>query len=115
MQQLLVVLIFDMIHIIRSIFITLVIIPPIANNRQNTIRRMLKHAKKSGSTCRQGQRMKRATLRIAILAALSAACQASVDMPEDMSLEDLVKADITSVARKRQSLADVPAAAFVIT
>ena len=35
--------------------------------------------------------------------------------PAELSLEDLVKTDITSVSRKSQSLADVPAAAFVIT
>jgi iron complex outermembrane receptor protein len=33
----------------------------------------------------------------------------------DLNLEDLIKADITSVSRRSQSLADVPAAAFVIT
>jgi iron complex outermembrane receptor protein len=59
--------------------------------------------------------MKRASLAIAILAACSAANHAAGDTLEEMSLEDLVKADITSVARKSQSLADVPAAAFVIT
>ncbi|MEI2650836.1 MAG: hypothetical protein V9G12_01440 [Microthrixaceae bacterium] len=35
--------------------------------------------------------------------------------PAELSLEDLVKTDITSVSRKSRSLADVPAAAFVIT
>ena len=59
--------------------------------------------------------MKRASLTIAILAAFSAASHAAGDRLEEMSLEDLVKTDITSVARKSQSLADVPAAAFVIT
>lgn len=59
--------------------------------------------------------MKRACLAIAILAAFGTASHAAGDTLEEMSLEDLVKADITSVARKSQSLADVPAAAFVIT
>jgi iron complex outermembrane recepter protein len=59
--------------------------------------------------------MKRASLAIAILAAFGAAGHAAGDTLEEMSLEDLVKTDITSVARKSQSLADVPAAAFVIT
>lgn len=34
---------------------------------------------------------------------------------DELSLEDLVKTDVTSVSRKSQSLADVPAAAFVIS
>jgi iron complex outermembrane receptor protein len=59
--------------------------------------------------------MKRASLTMAILAVFSIACHAADDTLEDMSLEDLVKTDITSVARKSQSLTDVPAAAFVIT
>src|SRR5574343_575904 len=59
--------------------------------------------------------MKRACLSIAILVAFNTASHAAGDMLDEMSLEDLVKTDITSVARKSQSLADVPAAAFVIT
>ncbi|MBS1142974.1 MAG: TonB-dependent receptor [Proteobacteria bacterium] len=59
--------------------------------------------------------MKRATLWIAILAALAPASHAA-EMPlDDLSLEDLVKTEITSVSRKSQSMADIPAAAFVIT
>ncbi len=59
--------------------------------------------------------MKRASLTMAILAVFSTVCHAADDTLDDMSLEDLVKTDITSVARKSQSLTDVPAAAFVIT
>lgn len=59
--------------------------------------------------------MKRTTLWIAILAAFTSGSHAAGDSLDELSLEDLVKTDITSVARKSQSLADVPAAAFVIT
>jgi iron complex outermembrane receptor protein len=60
--------------------------------------------------------MKRTTLWIAILAAFTSnVSHAAGDSLDELSLEDLVKTDITSVARKSQSLADVPAAAFVIT
>ena len=50
----------------------------------------------------------------AVLAAAPSLVLAAED-PAELSLEDLVKTDITSVSRKSQSLADVPAAAFVIT
>ncbi|MBK9954955.1 MAG: TonB-dependent receptor [Rhodocyclaceae bacterium] len=51
-----------------------------------------------------------------LVTALTAAGQlhAAEDFTE-LSLEDLVKAEVTSVSRKSQSLADVAAAAFVIT
>lgn len=39
----------------------------------------------------------------------------SADQPHDLSLEELTKTEITSVSRKSQSLANVPAAAFVIS
>lgn len=39
----------------------------------------------------------------------------AADSLEEMSLEDLTKAKITSVSRKSQSLSNVPAAAFVIS
>ena len=55
----------------------------------------------------------RITLLPAALLAVGS-LHAAEDLAE-LSLEDLVKADVTSVARKSQSLADVPAAAFVIT
>lgn len=59
--------------------------------------------------------MKRATLWIAILAAFSPSSYAAGDIFDDLSLEDLVKTEVTSVSRKSQSLSDVAAAAFVIT
>lgn len=59
--------------------------------------------------------MNRTSLSIALLALFSTVSHAAGDTLDEMSLEDLVKTDITSVARKSQSLADVPAAAFVIT
>ncbi len=59
--------------------------------------------------------MNRAPLWLAILAALSPCSQAATDNLDELNLEDLVKTDITSVSRKSQSLADVPAAAFVIS
>ncbi len=59
--------------------------------------------------------MKRASLWIALLAAFSPGLHAAGESLDDISLEDLVKTDITSVSRKSQSLADVPAAAFVIS
>lgn len=59
--------------------------------------------------------MKRATLWIAILAAFSPCSHAAGDLFDDLSLEDLVKTEVTSVSRKSQSLSDVAAAAFVIT
>lgn len=59
--------------------------------------------------------MKRATIWIALLTAVSPCSHAAADSIDDLSLEELVKTDITSVSRKSQSLADVPAAAFVIS
>lgn len=59
--------------------------------------------------------MNRAPLWLAILATLSPCSYAASDSLDDLNLEDLVKTDITSVSRKSQSLADVPAAAFVIS
>lgn len=59
--------------------------------------------------------MKHATLLTAILAAFAANAHAASPAIDDLSLEDLVKTDITSVSRKTQSLADVAAAAFVIS
>jgi iron complex outermembrane receptor protein len=64
---------------------------------------------------KQGHKMKQATLWIAILAALAPGSHAASDTLDDLSLEDLVKTEITSVSRKSQSLSDVAAAAFVIT
>lgn len=58
--------------------------------------------------------IKKALFGMAALAACATVVQAAED-PAELSLEDLVKTDITSVSRKSQSLADVPAAAFVIT
>ena len=59
--------------------------------------------------------MKRTALSIALLAIFSTGSHAAGDVLDDLSLEDLVKTEITSVSRKSQSLSDVPAAAFVIT
>lgn len=59
--------------------------------------------------------MKRATLWIAVLAAFSTSSYAADEPLDELGLEDLVKTEITSVARKSQSLADVPAAVFVIS
>lgn len=59
--------------------------------------------------------MKHATLLTAILAAFAANAHATAAAIDDLSLEDLVKTDVTSVSRKTQSLADVAAAAFVIS
>ncbi|WP_412480407.1 TonB-dependent receptor plug domain-containing protein [Azonexus sp. IMCC34839] len=50
------------------------------------------------------------------MTALAIASQSwASDGLESMSLEDLLATDVTSVSRKSQSLADVPAAAFVIS
>ena len=50
------------------------------------------------------------------MTALAIASQSwASDGLDSMSLEDLVATDVTSVSRKSQSLADVPAAAFVIS
>ena len=59
--------------------------------------------------------MKPATILSITLAAFSANAQTSAPAIDDLSLEELVKTDITSVSRKSQSLADVAAAAFVIS
>jgi iron complex outermembrane receptor protein len=59
--------------------------------------------------------MKHATIWIALLTAFRSNAHAAADSIDDLSLEELVKTDITSVSRKSQSLADVPAAAFVIS
>lgn len=58
--------------------------------------------------------MKYAPLLTALLAVFSVVDRAHASHIEDLSLEDLVKTDITSVSRKSQSLTDVAAAAFVI-
>lgn len=54
-------------------------------------------------------------LWMAILATLTTAAHAGNDGLAELSLEELVKTEITSVSRKSQSLTDVAAAAFVIT
>lgn len=59
--------------------------------------------------------MKRASLWIALLAAFSPGLHAAGESLDELNLEDLIKTDITSVSRKSQSMADIPAAAFVIT
>jgi iron complex outermembrane receptor protein len=51
--------------------------------------------------------MKHATLLTAILAAFAANAHAAAPAIDDLSLEELVKTDITSVSRKSQSLAGV--------
>lgn len=59
--------------------------------------------------------MKYATVLIAILSAFSPDSRATDPFIDDLSLEELVKTDITSVSRKSQNLTDVAAAAFVIS
>lgn len=59
--------------------------------------------------------MKYASVLVATLAVVSSNSQAADLFIDELTLEDLVKTDITSVARKSQSLADVAAAAFVIS
>lgn len=59
--------------------------------------------------------MKHATLLTLLLATFSANSSTTAPAIDDLSLEDLVKTDITSVSRKSQSLTDVAAAAFVIS
>ncbi|NTV71120.1 MAG: TonB-dependent receptor [Azonexaceae bacterium] len=59
--------------------------------------------------------MKRATLWIVILAAFSPTSGAAENVLDELSLEELVKTEITSVSRRSQSMTDIPAAAFVIT
>jgi iron complex outermembrane recepter protein len=59
----------------------------------------------------------RPLLRIALAASLcTAALPATADAPlADLSLEDLLGIEVTSVSRKAQRLTDAPAAAFVVT
>ena len=59
--------------------------------------------------------MKSAIFLSALAAFWTANSQSAPPSIEDLGLEDLVKTDITSVSRKSQSLADVAAAAFVIS
>lgn len=59
--------------------------------------------------------MKHAPLLVLLFAAFGASGSEGNVALDDMSLEELVKTDITSVSRKSQSLADVAAAAFVIS
>jgi len=57
-------------------------------------------------------------MHISLLAAFLAVAVPQVraaDILDELSLEDLTKTEITSVSRKSQSLANVPAAAFVIS
>ena len=58
---------------------------------------------------------KHKVLALAVMAACMQQPQAAEADLTELNLEDLIKADITSVSRRSQSLADVPAAAFVIT
>ncbi len=51
----------------------------------------------------------------AMLLAVAASHGWAADALDEISLEDLTKTEITSVSRKSQSLANVPAAAFVIS
>ncbi len=59
--------------------------------------------------------MKSAIFLSALAAFWTANSQAAPPPIEELGLEELVKTDITSVSRKSQSLADVAAAAFVIS
>ena len=61
--------------------------------------------------------MKRSRQHLVALIAIQAAVNQSLaaDALDGLSLEDLTKTEITSVSRKSQSLANVPAAAFVIS
>lgn len=59
--------------------------------------------------------MNKKTIFCAMALATCASLSPAAEDFAELSLEDLVKADVTSVSRKSQSLADVPAAAFVIT
>lgn len=52
---------------------------------------------------------------MAVLLAVAASHGWAADALDEISLEDLTKTEITSVSRKSQSLANVPAAAFVIS
>lgn len=52
---------------------------------------------------------------MAVLLAVGASPGWTADALDEISLEDLTKTEITSVSRKSQSLANVPAAAFVIS
>src|SRR5574343_1369826 len=59
--------------------------------------------------------MKLATICLAVMAAYAGSALADDEALADLSLEELVKTEITSVSRKTQNLGDVPAAAFVIS
>ncbi len=60
--------------------------------------------------------MKRTSLWLSLLTALAPGYLQAIEDPLlDLSLEELVRTDVTSVSRKSQSLTDVPAAAFVIS
>jgi iron complex outermembrane receptor protein len=61
--------------------------------------------------------MKRSRQHLVVLIAIQVAANQSLaaDALDGLSLEDLTKTEITSVSRKSQSLANVPAAAFVIS
>lgn len=59
--------------------------------------------------------MKTTTIWLAALAGLATGTHAASDGLAELSLEELVKTEITSVSRKSQSLTDVAAAAFVIS
>jgi iron complex outermembrane receptor protein len=57
-------------------------------------------------------RVKQMAAAAIVIAALTGRAEAALD---ELSLEDLTKAEITSVARRSQNLANVPAAAFVVS
>lgn len=58
--------------------------------------------------------LKRCSFPLALLLVSSSPVLAA-DTLDDLSLEDLTKTEITSVSRKSQNLANVPAAAFVVS
>lgn len=58
--------------------------------------------------------LKRCSFPLALLLVSSSPALAA-DTLDDLSLEDLTKTEITSVSRKSQNLANVPAAAFVVS
>lgn len=59
--------------------------------------------------------MRYASVLLALLSGFSTNSLATDPFIDDLSLEELVKTDITSVTRKSQSISDVAAAAFVIS
>lgn len=59
--------------------------------------------------------MRYTSVLMALLSVFSMNSQAADPFIDDLSLEELVKTDITSVSRKSQSISDVAAAAFVIS